>query len=394
MSFCLFIFVLALFSGRICLAQTVNENTRCNGRADLCDRPIAQVAFAGAHNAFANEANNAFVPLVENQKLNLIQQLNDGVRMFTLDIYNDAGVVKLCHGSCLLGSVTFESRCDIFVDFFQNSPNEVIVWVVEDYALPSDIVDVMNRTGLSQYAYSLDPSLPTPTLREMVAAGKQLVFISEDKSQCAGQPEGECCECEVPSWYLYRHEGVLQETEWSWSSLDAMNCNLLRGEPTNPLFLINHWLEAGLSGSYNVVLENDSNKWDVLQPRVQKCWEEQNKFPNIVMVDHYHVGDVLMVVDWLNDYWNSSIPFNIAFPKPEISNVSHTNSPTLTPTSTDMPYPTSNDQFNHTSSPTHIISPPDHLDPVESTSSSTKFFLLTKILSSIFCWFFNFVNLS
>src|SRR4051812_3962015 len=73
----------------------------CNGRADLCDRPLDQVAIGVAHNAMNVEDEGWLVP---NQHHGYEQQVADGIRGFMLDVWDQDGVPTLCHGECSLGS--------------------------------------------------------------------------------------------------------------------------------------------------------------------------------------------------------------------------------------------------------------------------------------------------
>jgi hypothetical protein len=44
----------------------------------------------------------------------------------------------------------------------------------------------------------------------------------------------------------------------------------------------------------------EANDIDVLRARVQQCWEERGRRPNIVAVDFFDVGGVMELVDSLN----------------------------------------------------------------------------------------------
>ena len=60
-------------------------------------------------------------------------QLNEGFRGFMLDIYEEDGTLKLCHGTCLGGSINFETVMDLYNDFLEQHPHEVIVFIFETH---------------------------------------------------------------------------------------------------------------------------------------------------------------------------------------------------------------------------------------------------------------------
>eukprot|EP00959_Pyramimonas_sp_CCMP1952_P271568 5677413-Pyramimonas_sp.AAC.1 len=77
---------------------------RCNGRADLCNRTLSEVALVGTHNSFANPAENyinlPFIPVkFANQNHGIPEQLANGVRVINLDVWSPNGTTVLCHGS-------------------------------------------------------------------------------------------------------------------------------------------------------------------------------------------------------------------------------------------------------------------------------------------------------
>ena len=84
-----------------CSGSSEPEPLLCNGRADLCDRRLDQVVLAVAHNAMNVEDEDWGIP---NQHFGYERQVEDGIRGFMLDIYDQDGVATLCHGSCSLGS--------------------------------------------------------------------------------------------------------------------------------------------------------------------------------------------------------------------------------------------------------------------------------------------------
>ena len=67
--------------------------------------------------------------------------------------------------------------------------------------------------------------------------------------------------------------------------------------PTNPLFLVNHWITVD-PPSPTVAAE--ANARDVLLARAEACVAQRGRTPNILAVDFYADGDLFDVVDVLN----------------------------------------------------------------------------------------------
>ncbi|OLY78109.1 hypothetical protein AYI68_g7851 [Smittium mucronatum] len=61
-----------------------NNRKKCNGYMQLCDRPYNKISFPGTHNSFAYAPNN----IGSNQNKNIKEQLNDGIRAFTIDFHS------------------------------------------------------------------------------------------------------------------------------------------------------------------------------------------------------------------------------------------------------------------------------------------------------------------
>ena len=66
---------------------------------------------------------------------------------------------------------------------------------------------------------------------------------------------------------------------------------------SHALFPLNHWLENPLP---DPALSQTANAHDVLLGRARQCQFESGKFPNVVAVNHYSIGDLFPVVRELN----------------------------------------------------------------------------------------------
>ena len=76
-----------------------------------------------------------------------------------------------------------------------------------------------------------------------------------------------------------------------------MDCAPNRGDPGNPLFLINNWINtdpAALPSNARKV-----NDKDFLLDRARRCARQRDAMPNVIAVDFYREGDVIAVADEL-----------------------------------------------------------------------------------------------
>jgi len=300
----------------------------CNGAAELCERPLNEVVFAGAHNGMGSATNPTW--LFPNQDIGIRQSLDRGVRAFLLDPYRGnrigdrvrtdfdavphanrkfeevigpeawaAGMrvreqlvgdpgpsdVYLCHGFCELGALRMAGELRIFVEFLVTHPGEVVIIDFEDYTPASDIVAAFEESGLLEYVYQgpLDPNWPT--LGDMVASGGRVLVITENET--GGVP-----------WMHLAWEGLMAETPYTFRTPEEFSCRENRGGPTAGLFLVNHWIEttpAPRPSNAQIV-----NQRDVIVERVRQCQSERGMTANIIAVDFAGIGDVVGAVRELN----------------------------------------------------------------------------------------------
>ena len=197
---------------------------RCNGSAALCDRPVDQVVFPGAHNAMSAADFPGW--LMPNQEVGMAGQLRHGIRALLFDVHNGipvAGRVKtvledepgsrakfeqavgaegiaaamrirdrlvgppegpkapyLCHGFCELGARPLADALREVRDFLVEHPGEVLLVVIEDYVPPDDVAKAFDESGLSAYVYRGKPGPPWPTLRQLIESDQRVVVSAEN----------------------------------------------------------------------------------------------------------------------------------------------------------------------------------------------------------------------
>jgi hypothetical protein len=304
-----------------------SEPDRCNGRALLCDRTLPEVALPTTHNSMsaADEPGWFFA----SHEGSIADQLTFGVRGFLIDVYFGVPVergvrtdvfhaddrealverygeefvaardrvaeslgiadpsvereVFLCHGFCELGATSFAETLDVFKQFLESHPREVIILFIEDHIPADAVAGVFEQVGLDRYAHTHGPGDGWPTLEEMIERDQRMLVMAENDGS-------------GPAWY---HPGFVltQETPYSFASAEELSCRPNRGLPDSPLFQLNHWIEK-LTPS--VADAEELNRFDVLLRRALFCQQERAMIPNLVAVNFYSRGELLRAVDVLN----------------------------------------------------------------------------------------------
>jgi hypothetical protein len=307
---------------------------RCNGFAELCDRRLDQVAFAGVHNAMSAASSPGWL-FAENVD-GIPAQLAAGVRALLVKTHYgiQTGVsigaaplvvtdkaaelaasapaeteelqpaaiaraeqlektapaaasehgVYLCHVYCSLGATKFSTVLDELRTFLVRNPHDVVMLFIGDYISPADTAKEFEQAHLVDRIWQYDTTKPPPTLRQMIDAGRNLLVLSEHNG-------GD------PPWYTKGY-GIFQDTPFTFAAQSDFSCAANRGPANAPLFQINHWITNKQPPS----LEEAKvvNSYDVLHGRVQECMKERGKFPTIVGVNFWETGDLFKVVDKLN----------------------------------------------------------------------------------------------
>jgi hypothetical protein len=317
-------FVRALQAPKV--AHAAMADAGCNMHVELCDRPLDEVVFAGTHNSMAASSQGF---LFARQQGGIVAQLASGVRAFLVDFHygarvqdlvrtdfrseaeeelvranlsaderaatesflavlggvppDDERTVYFCHLYCELGATPAVDELRLVHDFLRENPNEVVVLIVEDFVDPADGVAVLERSGLAAQAWSWRPGEPLPTLGEMIKRGKNVLVLVENEG--GAKP-----------WYIPAYD-MLQETPYGFKEPRDFSCAPGRGDATNPLFLVNHWISVDPPSP---AVAAEANARDVLLARAEACTSERGHIPNILAVDFFADGDLLDVVDVLN----------------------------------------------------------------------------------------------
>lgn len=287
----------------------------CNGSSRLCERKLNEVVLPGSHNAMSARELDWFNP---NQTYSIPNQLDRGARAMLFDTYYGnqepngqvSNVPKaegkatnaklyLCHVSCRFGATDLVSELRKIALFLETHPDEVLVFINEDYVDPVDFATAVETAALDDYLYT-GPAGPWPSLGEMVESNQRVVMLAE--KDAAGVP-----------WYHEMGTGPLRETPYSFENDPALltssdlldeSCRSGRGEAAataDSLFLMNHWISTtGSSFEPDIAYAKDVNRKEVLVDRARACEQRRGFLPNILAVDFFGTGDVIGAANQLN----------------------------------------------------------------------------------------------
>ncbi|HEX6117583.1 MAG TPA: hypothetical protein VFY99_10815 [Solirubrobacterales bacterium] len=323
-------------------ARAAASIERCNGFAQLCDRRLSEVAFPSVHNAMS-AANDDF--LIANNQRPIPDQLDAGVRGLLIDAHygrrGDGGQVVtdlekegqtrqqiadavgedfvrtaerlvgritgtkgsgksepyFCHVFCELGAIPMADELVRIRKFLETHPDEVLVVFIEDYVKPADIAAEFEEAKLVDYAWTQRRGEPLPTLREMIASGRRLFVMAENEGGGEEYP-----------WYAQGFD-LAQETPYTFHSIeelaDPKSCDPNRGSAQNPLFQVNHWVEA-IPRSPKTAAKVNAFKF--LYRRAKRCDADRELLANLVAVDFWEQGDLFEVTRKLNGLGRDAEP--------------------------------------------------------------------------------------
>jgi hypothetical protein len=169
-------------------------------------------------------------------------------------------------------------------EFLVSHPDEVLLFIIEDYAAPAEIAHAFDQSGLTEFVYQGPVQPKWPTLRELITSGRRVIVFIE-----SGRPG--------IAWLRPAFE-LIRETPYSFHKPDEFTCVANRGGDAGSLFLLNHWIDttpAPRPSNAAVV-----NAFPVLLQRATRCAQERSHMPNIVAVDFYRIGDLFQVVNHIN----------------------------------------------------------------------------------------------
>ena len=260
--------------------ETIEQsgNALCNG-ADLCAEPFNTATMLGTHNSAASTAYNFIAGVNANQSTTISKQLEDGIRLLMLDIYEEDGEHLLCHGPCLLGSISHQLVLEEIGTFLNENPREVLSIVYQNDISSDEIAQDLDKADMSKWLFTYDGVWPT--LGEMITADKRLVVTVEVDG---GTPPS------IPNTW-----NLAWDTDYAWADVDAFNCELYRGTLSNEVVLVNHWISTGF-GTPAIESADEANAANSILGHADQC----PRSPTWVAVDFYEYGDPFQAVTVLN----------------------------------------------------------------------------------------------
>lgn len=280
--------ILSIFSALLLTTQITIA--QCNGYTQLCDKKFNEVTTVMTHNAFNNTADGF---LLGNQTNTITQQLEDGVRGLMLDVYNENGVISQYHGVVALGIEPLSEDLGEIKAFLDANPNEIISIIFQTSVTSLDIENELTNAGLFSYLHHHTLGTEWSTLQEMIDADERLVIFSESDNGDVSQ-----------TWYHYAWAHVF-DTDYSYSFPTDFHCGVNRGDISNDLYLVNHWITTAV-GTGDIRQANIVNPNPFLLNRLQDCQNETGRIPNFIGVDFYEIGGAFEAVEMLNSMTTSN----------------------------------------------------------------------------------------
>jgi hypothetical protein len=300
----------------------------CNGSRELCERRLNEVVFAGTHNSMSAADEPGWV--FANQRRSIESQLDDGIRLFLLDPHwgvpvagnrvrtdleaegvsrnrvakalgpeavrtaeqlagrvgagnvTGARQVWLCHSLCELGATKMSDALDVYRDWLDEHPGEILVLMLEP-SVPAWAIEVQfERAGLLDRVARLRRDKPLPTLGTLLERGRQLVVLGERDTG------------DLP-WYLDAFD-FIQDTPLGPRA--TRSCAPSRGDADSPIFMLNHWVDAFPPRPSSNARANSSKE---ILARAERCERKRGLPVSLIAVDHYNLGGVVAAAVELND---------------------------------------------------------------------------------------------
>lgn len=252
-------------------SQTVPDGFSPETLPGYLQGKYSEISWLVTHNAMSNRAEGWWFP---NQSFGITRQLNDGVRGLMLDVHMIDNQLFLLHGSSMLGTIPLKTILAEINAFMRKRPNAVISLILECYAPATKVQEAFKTSGLLGMLHQQDSGSSWPTIGEMITSNKRLVLFTDSGG-------GE--------WQGYHDVWKFcQETHYSVKQVDEFSFKRNRGEESNSLLILNHFLTRPIAG---LGLAKRANAVSVLEPRLEGCEKAMKRFPNFVAVDFYECGD-------------------------------------------------------------------------------------------------------
>ncbi len=268
--------------------------------ANVLNKHYNRVSWLITHNAF-NSIDEIKQDVDPNQHYTLVDQLNDGVRAFMLDIHPIHGGLRMQHGTSPESS--YKDLCDFLINlkaFLVANSEEVVTLYLEVYGdIAGDLDETFKGRGpgtqdfagqdwdLSAFLY-YHPGQKFdvwPTVNTMISSGARLVVFRENHDSTSDAP------FDALGW-CHDQWKCTAETPWdskTWAHLHV-NTNMItgRGRRDAPLLTLYHQPSRTTGGSAGFA--STANLDDYLFARCIIAWKLTGLRPSPA-VDFYQSGD-------------------------------------------------------------------------------------------------------
>ena len=133
---------------------------------------------------------------------------------------------------------------------------QVMILFFQDAVGSEAMSQAIDESGLGSLVYTHTEGQKFPTLGELIEQNTRVIIASESH----GPP---------PPWYHYGWD-LFFDTPYSFKGVEEFSCSLNRGQPGNPLFLLNHWL-ADSVGLPSKEAAETANAFDILETNHAAC---------------------------------------------------------------------------------------------------------------------------
>lgn len=284
----------------------------CNGRADLCDRKVTEIAWLTTHNSMATADDHFFAP---NHYYSFREQLQAGVRSFMIDIHpgpplnGSLSQLRLCHGSCDLGAYPLERDLIYLKDFLGSNRSNVVMLLVESYVSTSQVVAALRSAGMEDLLWSVPSADPAtrntphgnqtfewPTLQKLIDGGHQvLLFVDTPVDPSPVHPDWIHF-----LWYFFF------ENNFDTKEVYQLDCGYNRGWNGSNLpamrrkgTILNHFLTNPVGAPF---LSAAANRPSALKKHYERCQKEWGVSAlNAVAVDFWTMHSPLRTVNNFNN---------------------------------------------------------------------------------------------
>jgi hypothetical protein len=276
-------------------------------------RSYDNFTFAESHNAYSALEDGVFMGV--NHHTGLQAQWDGGIRAFMVDTHHVSSEntgpedVRFCHGSpnafphpCSYSEIDAFEWLSLLNSLMNSSKDdcitfcgEVVTLLIENYVPAEHLEYLFNKTGMNDRIYVHNFGDDWPDIGDLILNGQDLVVFWEQRGD---------------NKYPWLHDFG----EFGWTTnygekdSDEMQCNVYRGNGSQPVWHLNNWLTS-IFGVADPIRSNEVNDYYFLLNRTIECWERMDDRPTFVAVDYWENGEITNVTITLNkmEHWSSDI---------------------------------------------------------------------------------------